>query len=102
VRRVRGAFAIDASQAKKVRQTKFASARPAPLRHLQKPERLKLSDCRAYGVAMNAVFHEMLVSHRQLAVVVSAVMRKLNHNPIKNTPRGQAQHAVGWAFHHLD
>jgi hypothetical protein len=36
------------------------------------------------------------------SIVVAAVVRQLDLDPIKHTTRGQAQHAVSRAFHHLD
>jgi hypothetical protein len=80
----------------------LARARLAPLRHLDKPERLKLSDCRRYRVTVHAVFYEVLISDGQFPVVIAAVLRQFDLNSIKHAPRGQAQHAVSRAFHHLD
>jgi len=74
VRRFRSALAHHARQTEQVRQAKLASAGSAPLRHLDKAERFKLTDRRSYRVAMNPVFHELLVGDRQLAIIVTAVV----------------------------
>ena len=61
---------------------------------LDKPKCLKLADCRCNRLAINSVIHEMLVGHRQLAVVVAAVVRQLNRNSVEHAPRGQLRRWV--------
>ena len=80
----------------------LARARLAPLRHLKKTERLQLPDRGRDRLAMDSVFFELVVGDGQLAVVVAAMLRKLDADAIENAPSGQAQHAVCRAYHHLD
>src|SRR5262245_52673784 len=52
-------------------------------------------------MAMNAILVEILVGHRQLAVIIAAVMRQLDLNPRNYPVRRLAEFPIGWAFQHF-
>jgi hypothetical protein len=60
------------------------------------------SDSWRNGVVVDSVCLEILKSYRQPAVVVAAVMRKLDLDPVDNASSRKRKGAPRWAFYHLD
>lgn len=85
--RVGRAEAVDPREKEEVRQSKLSRAGPASLGHNEEAQRFKLPNGWRDGVAIDPVLHEMLIGDGQLAVVIAAVLRKLDADAIK--------HAVG-------
>jgi hypothetical protein len=73
------------------------SAAPAP-RDLDEAKGNSLPDSRRYGVALDAILDEVLVGHRQLAIVVATVVRQLDLDPGNYPMRRQAELPVGRAL----
>ena len=61
----------------KVRRPEFSVARTSPFRDFDKPKRHAFPDSWADRVSVNSIFVEVLIGTRQLAVVLAAMVRKL-------------------------
>ena len=75
---------------------------PASLRDLDETKALKFTDGGRDRISVDTIFDQMIVGELQLAVVVAAVLLKLDLDAGKNTMGGKRQDAVGRALEHFD
>lgn len=93
---------VKVSQPKFVGRPKLAVSSSSAHGDSNKAERLAFADRRCDGVSINPVFFEVLKRDRKLAVVVAAVMSKLDFNPGQHAMAGLAQNTKGWGLQHSD
>jgi hypothetical protein len=78
----------------------FGVAAASALGHANEAQRLGLADGWRDAVVVDSIFDELSLGNRQLPVVVTAVVRKLDGNPIYRHARRPREHAIGWRFQH--
>jgi hypothetical protein len=85
-------------ESEKVHLPQMAILRTTPLCHADKAKRLKLADCRADRMAMDAVFVKVVIGARQGAVIVAAVMTEFDLKARKNAMGGKGKRAIRGAL----
>jgi hypothetical protein len=97
-----GVLSVTNSQAELVWLPPVGVAAPAVLCHFDEPKRAKFADRWCDGVPVNAVADEIVERHRQLAVVLSAMMRNFYLDAGEHPMCRQGEHTVSGRFQHLD
>jgi hypothetical protein len=79
---------INRGQPEQIGLAVFGIASAAAFGDFQKAECDGLANCRSYRVAVDAVFVEIFVGDRELAVVAAAVFGKFNRDAVEYAPAG--------------
>jgi hypothetical protein len=83
----RTALGIDAGEPEEIRPSQVACTWFAALGDLYKAKGLQFADGGRDRVTIDPVFHELAIGDRQPAVVVAAMVRKLDADAIKDLMR---------------
>ncbi len=86
------------SQPEDVRRAKLGIARATRFRDFHEAQRHHFANGGPYGVPVDAVELKIIVSHRQFAVILAAMVREFDFDPRDYSMTRKAQRAIGRAI----